>query len=821
MLIVDDEPQVLVALEDLLSEFFDVVATDDPARALRLAEQEPDLAVILSDERMPHMNGHELLARLRERCSAARLLVTGYADLQAIMRAINEGQIFAYVTKPWDAPDLTNKVVRAAEHFRLTQDLADERQLLHGLMNSMPDAIYFKDREHRFVRVNRGFLDMFGVADESRVIGARLSEMLDGSPVAHALELAEKPVLLGTEARCNAEHPHPRRGDDEPAWLSTTNAAIVSPSGAVIGLVGIARDVTDRVRAQSALQASEERLRLAFAASNAILFDCDLGTGEVSLLGPKDGPVPAAGARFDVAELERLVHPEDRSRVAEALSKHLQSRAPFQALELRALADSGEYRWFEIHGQATWDESGKALRLVGSSVDITTRKEHAAQAARLAFLSSHDEVTGLPNRQLLATELERRIALNRTSNTGAGALALFDLSRLRQVNESFGRQVGDDLLREMGARLSALAEANDLVARLDSSMFAVLLDRADAGKVGEWLRHVSVRLSQAFTLRPGELRVAVAAGVALFPNDGASAEELVAKARAAQEAAKRSGRAHCFYAPSMSSSTAERLKLESNLRRALVRSEFVLFYQPKVELRTGRVVGVEALLRWKDPERGLIAPGAFIPVLEETGMIADVGSWVLAEAARQYTQWKSAERTPPRIAVNVSALQLQQPNFLETLDAAISKHPEARHGLDLEITESVLAGDVEDNIQKMRAVKERGFKIAIDDFGTGYSSLRYLSRLPLDALKVDRTFVDAMAEDPQQMTIVTSIISLAQALGLKVIAEGVETTMQAHLLRLLRCDEMQGYLVSKPLPAPEAEPLLARVFEVQGSFAKT
>jgi EAL domain-containing protein (putative c-di-GMP-specific phosphodiesterase class I) len=269
----------------------------------------------------------------------------------------------------------------------------------------------------------------------------------------------------------------------------------------------------------------------------------------------------------------------------------------------------------------------------------------------------------------------------------------------------------------------------------------------------------------------------------------------------------------------MGGSTAERLKLESNLRRALARNEFMLHYQPKVELRSGRVVGVDALLRWTDPERGLISPGAFIPVLEETGMIIEVGSWVLAEAARQYTQWKEADQSPPRIAVNVSALQLQQPSFLEMLDGALARYPEARGGIDLEITESVLAGDVEDNIQKMKAVKERGFKIAIDDFGTGYSSLRYLSRLPLDALKVDRSFVDAMAEDPQQMTIVTSIISLAQALGLKVIAEGVETPVQAHLLRLLRCDEMQGYLISKPLPALDVEPLLPRTFEVRGSFA--
>jgi diguanylate cyclase (GGDEF)-like protein/PAS domain S-box-containing protein len=806
ILVVDDEPQILVALEDLLSDDFLVTATDEPERALKLAEQE-DIAVVLSDERMPRMMGHELFARLSERSAASRVLVTGFADLNAVVRAVNEGQIFAYVTKPWDSADLRQKVVRAAEHFQLTQALADERQLLHDLMNSVSDAIYFKDRDQRFVRVNRGFLDMFGLDTEESIVGARLSDVMPDSAVAHALEVAEQAVLLGTERRSNAEHPHPRPPNDEEAWLSTTSAALISANGDVVGLVGISRDVSDRVQAQNALRLSEERLRLAFAASNASLFDWNICTGELSLSGAGSGMLPASAQSFDVHSLEQAVHPDDRARLSETLTNHLERRLPFQALELRALTDNGTYRWFELNAQATWDSHGRATRLVGSSVDITTRKEHAAQAARLEFLASYDEVTALPNRSLLLGRLERRIASGE-----AAALAVLDISRLRQFNETFGRTTGDDLLREVASRLTNLVGSGDFVARLEGSSFGVLLEVEDDKRALEWLERAFAQLARPFVLHGGELHVAIAGGVAMFPTDGKSAEGLVANAGAALEAAKNHGQLYRFYAPTMNSRVAERLKLESDLRRALVRNELTLHYQPKVDLRTGQVTGLEALLRWNDPERGLVSPGEFIPVLEETGLIIEAGTWVLAEAARQYAEWMRRGHAPPRIAVNVSPLQLEQPGFVASLDAVLRQQPTARRGLDIEITESVLAGDVSGNIKKLEQARERGFKVAIDDFGTGYSSLRYLSRLPLDALKVDRSFVTTMVEDPQQTAIVTSIISLAQALRLKVIAEGVEVPMQAHLLRLLRCDEFQGYLVARPLPPEQVETMLDQRF---------
>jgi EAL domain-containing protein (putative c-di-GMP-specific phosphodiesterase class I) len=240
----------------------------------------------------------------------------------------------------------------------------------------------------------------------------------------------------------------------------------------------------------------------------------------------------------------------------------------------------------------------------------------------------------------------------------------------------------------------------------------------------------------------------------------------------------------------------------------------LLYYQPKVDLKTGRILGLEALIRWRDPDVGLVPPGKFIPLLEETELILPVGRWVIERAAKQYCEWGAQGVAAPRIAVNVSALQLAQRDFIASIDTALEHFPGAAAGLDIELTESVLMDDLTGNIDKLRAIKDRGLQVSIDDFGTGYSSLGYLSRLPLDALKIDRSFIENMADDPQQMSIVTAIISLAHSIDLKVIAEGVETATQAHLLRLLRCDQIQGYLLSRPEPAATIARLLEVPFEI-------
>jgi diguanylate cyclase (GGDEF)-like protein/PAS domain S-box-containing protein len=813
VLVVDDEPQVLVALQDLLEHDFDVQATDRPEQALRMAEDDPEIAVVVSDQRMPNMTGDQLLAKLRQHSNATRILCTGYADLQAVMRSVNEGKIFAYVTKPWDGVDLRLKVQHAADHFRLNLELAYEKQLLSDLMNSVPDAIFFKDEQQRYLRVNRAFLNSMNVSEEE-VLGKRLSDLMSDPELAERIELVERGILADGKARRDVLHfPLPGGGQRS---SSTTRAAVRSPEGKVIGLVGIAQDITDHVKAESALRVSEERLRLAFLASNTGLFDWNLETGE-TLYSPASDALKNAGetAVADFAALEARVHPDDRDRLRAVLNEHFDRRVPLKGHELRIKNLNDEYRWFEISAQAAWNDAGKPVRLVGATSDVTERKEHASRLARLDYLTHHDELTSLPNRALLATELARQLAASQARSEKLALIAV-DIVRFRNVNETLGRRGGNELLLEVARRLTGAIRPSDLVARFDSNSFMIVMTSVEhEASVAHWLEQTLLpALVQPVSIQGIELSLSAKAGLALFPSDGAAEDVLIANAEAALKQAKHSAQPYLFYAPSMNSRVAEKLRLETKLRRALAHEEFLLFYQPKIDLKSGAMVGMEALIRWRDPEVGLVPPGNFIPVLEETQLILQVGRWVMQRAAQQVAEWLAAGLTVPRIAVNVSALQLAQRDFVASVDSVVSRYPQAATSLDLELTESVLMDDLSGNIEKLRAAKERGLQIAIDDFGTGYSSLGYLSRLPLDALKIDRSFITNMADDPQQMSIVTAIISLAHSIDLKVIAEGVETPTQAQLLRLLRCDQIQGYLMARPQPADDVAKLLGQTFEI-------
>jgi EAL domain-containing protein (putative c-di-GMP-specific phosphodiesterase class I) len=311
-----------------------------------------------------------------------------------------------------------------------------------------------------------------------------------------------------------------------------------------------------------------------------------------------------------------------------------------------------------------------------------------------------------------------------------------------------------------------------------------------------------------FNVSGVELRVSAKLGIALFPNDAKDPETLLKNAEAALKKAERSNERYVFYAPEMTERVAEKLSLENQLRRALEREEFVLHYQPKVRLEGGEIVGVEALIRWRSPQLGLVPPMRFIPLLEETGLILPVGNWALARASLDHRSWVERKFRAPRVAVNISPLQLRQRDFVAIVEGAIIDGV-APTRIDLEITESLVMDDIKASIEKLKAVRQLGVRVAIDDFGTGYSSLGYLAQLPVESLKIDRSFIVNMQADANAMTLVSTIISLAHSLRLKVVAEGVETEEQAKFLRLLRCDEMQGYLFSKPLPEAELVKLLS------------
>jgi diguanylate cyclase (GGDEF)-like protein/PAS domain S-box-containing protein len=421
---------------------------------------------------------------------------------------------------------------------------------------------------------------------------------------------------------------------------------------------------------------------------------------------------------------------------------------------------------------------------------------------RLKYLAYYDELTGLANRSLL---LERVGQYLRGEAGGRHKIAilLIDLDRFKHINDSLGRPAGDALLKQVGEWLAQNRGDANLVARLGADHFGVVLPNVAPGRGLERLVEDMLKalIEHPFCVQDAVLRVSATVGIALFPNDGADAEALFTNAEAALKKAKDRGSRYLFYTAAMTNTVQGELSLETQLREAFEKEQFVLYYQPKISLANNKFTDAEALIRWNDPRTGLVLPGRFIRSLEETGLIYEVGRWVLGRALKDYVRWRAAGLPIGRIAVNVSPVQLRDPDFIAELSRIVSIDAHAAAGLELEITEGTIMEDITTSIASLRAIRAMGITIAIDDFGTGFSSLSYLAKLPIDTLKIDRSFVVEMTTGHEGLTLVSTIISLAHGLNLKVVAEGVESDEQFRLLRLLACDEMQGYLFSKPIPA--------------------
>jgi diguanylate cyclase (GGDEF)-like protein len=441
--------------------------------------------------------------------------------------------------------------------------------------------------------------------------------------------------------------------------------------------------------------------------------------------------------------------------------------------------------------------------------DISFALDHLKKAERLDYLSYFDAITDLPNRTLFLDRVEQRVH-SAHRDQEVFSIIMLDLERFGSINESLGRQAGDSLLRQLAQRLKQGLSETDILARLSADYFGIATRHdGKSANIAYILEKVLSEIqSQPFLIGGQELRVSARAGVSCYPADGQDTETLLRNAEAALKQAKLSGDKYLFYTPELNARVAETLTLENKLRRALEQEEFVLYYQPKVELKSGQICGLEALLRWNDPEVGLVPPLKFISLLEETGMILEVGRWALAKAVSDSRTWQANGLQSPRIAVNVSPIQLRQKDFVSMVAHVINGGESAAVKLELEITESLIMQDIEANIQKLRAIREMGIEVAIDDFGTGYSSLSYIAKLPVNVLKIDRTFIINMASNPDDLSIVSTIISLAHSLDLRVIAEGVDTEEQANLLRLLKCNEIQGFLFSPAVPAEKIEVFL-------------
>ena len=516
------------------------------------------------------------------------------------------------------------------------------------------------------------------------------------------------------------------------------------------------------------------------------------------------------------------VHPEDADRVRQACERAIANGDAF-AIEHRIVQSDGGLR--HVHQQVEvieYDASGGALHLAGAVHDITRRKDTEEQIRRLAYF---DTLTGLPNRLLFTEQLHK--ALADAERQGQQLAVLFvDLDHFKRVNDTLGHSAGDELLRVVSARLAQSVRPLDSIsrgsgerngnsiARLGGDEFIVMLsDLHGAVDAAAVARRLVAALTEPVTIQCTELYVSASVGIAMYPYDGTDIDTLLMNADTAMYRAKEAGRGGFqFYDRSMNARALERLVMETMLRRALERSEFVLHYQPRISLATGQIVGAEALIRWQHPERGLVSPREFITLAEETSLVIPIGEWALDEVCRQSAAWRTGGLTAVPVAVNLASTHLRERNLPELVSRMLALHGVPAGCLEIEVTESVLIADPELSLDTARRLNELGVRLSIDDFGTGYSSLSYLKRLPISALKIDQSFVRDLATDPDDAAIITAIIAMAHTLKLKVIAEGVETEAQRVFLKNNGCDEFQGYLMSRPVEAGE----FAQMLEQQG-----
>ncbi len=700
---------------------------------------------------------------------------------------------------------------------RVEHALRDSETSLAITLHSIGDAVIATDASGRVTRMNptaehlsgwtladardRPLADVFRIisADTRRTVADPVQRVMAHGQV---VGLANHTVLLARDGR---EY-----------QIADSAAPIRNAAGTIVGVVLVFSDVTEKYRVDETLRRSEERLQLALEATSEGLWDWNLSSGAVyrsSRYYELVGRRPDKGAS-DFEFFKTTVDPEDLPRVLSTIDAHRQGLTPSIDFDYRLAAASDPVKWLRVKGRAVErDADGVALRMIGTLADITQNKMAEEEINSLAF---YDPLTGLPNRRLLFDRLSQCAAAGSRSGKYA-ALLLIDLDNFKTLNDTHGHDVGDLLLQQVAQRLAECARKGDTVARLGGDEFILILEDLSRNlqeaatlteKVGMEILHA---LRDSYRIGLNEHRSTASMGATLFVGARATIDELLKQADLALYKSKEKGRnTLSFFDPAMQTIILQRSALEAGLRKAIVDNQLVLHYQPQVA-GEGEVTGVEALVRWRHPERGTVSPIEFISLAEDTGLILPLGRWVLEAACDQLALWaKNSDLAHLTMAVNVSARQIREPYFVEEVLAVVGRAGANPHRLKLELTESLLVDNVEDIIEKMFALKAKGVGFSLDDFGTGYSSLSYLKLLPLDQLKIDRSFVRDILVDPNDAAIARTIVALAATLGLGVIAEGVETRAQKDFLAKEGCHAYQGYLFSRPLPLEEFEEYVRR-----------
>jgi diguanylate cyclase (GGDEF)-like protein/PAS domain S-box-containing protein len=714
---------------------------------------------------------------------------------------------------------------------------ADERLSLQTLIDWVPAILWVKDVKSRFIIANKASATKIGRAGPEDMIG-KIDFELHPSEIAQEYFADERRIVETGQPMIEKEE-YVIDASGVKTWITTTKVPIRNDKNEIFGLIGISRDITDR-RLADALRDGQAQILEMIAMSApledvldhlVLLVESQFKgiIGSVLLLDEtgtrlRRGAAPSLPDSYAKAIDGLRIGPRASSSGTAAYRREAVFASDIMTDPLwqdyKSLASEHGLRscWstpilthrgavvgtFAVYSRDVREPTDAEMGLINVATRIAgIAIERKLAEDRIQFMANHDALTGLPNRTLLQDRLSQAILHARRYDRWVTALFV-DLDNFKLVNDSLGHNAGDDLLKIAAKRMVHCLRATDTVVRLGGDEFVIVLSDQpkDAGLISETVQKIQSAIEEPVRLEGHDLRVSSSIGIANYPDDGMDVDTLLANADAAMYRAKEVGRDNFqFYTPELNSKVHGRFLMQGELRNALARSEFVLHYQPQVDLRTGRVFAVEALIRWNHPKLGMVPPSKFIPMAEETGLIVPIGDWVLREACRQNKAWQNAGLPPMAVSVNVSARQFRERELVSRVGRALDDSALEAKYLELELTESLILQDVDLAVATMKDLQGLGVLLSIDDFGTGYSSLSALRTFPVARLKIDKSFVDGILLNENDKAVAGAVISLGQTLNLRVIAEGVETEEQAAFLRNVNCDEMQGYLFSKPLPA--------------------
>ena len=697
--------------------------------------------------------------------------------------------------------------------------LEKNEQRFRDLTELSADWYWEQDAEFRFLDMSIGAQTRVGIPPQSFIGKHRWDfpwfNMTEADWAAHRAALERHEPFRDLQLRR-------REAGGEVTIISVSGKPMFDAQGRFTGYRGVGRNITQRKRTKRSLREIVERFRSLTELSSDWYWEMD---AELRFTYVSEGIRKVRGVAPESLIGKRRWDSTDIVGGDEEMARHratMEAHLPFKDFVLARTNADGKVTHVSHTGKPIFDDQGIFRGYRGVARDISARVRAEVDLARMAH---YDALTGLPNRTLLQRRLKRAMARADRGQTLLAVMFL-DLDQFKEINDSLGHAVGDAVLKEIALRLESCLRATDTVARLGGDEFTIVLE--DVRTVEEIAR-VSDKLLQAIAERAEvsghELHLSTSIGVTVYPLDDHDADALLRNADLAMYHAKQEGRNNVqFFAQDMSERTEKRVDLLGRLRGAIARNELLLHYQPQVDVRGGGITGVEALLRWNDPERGLVPPMHFIPLAEDTGLILAIGEWVLREACGQAKRWLDAGYGPLTMAVNLSPRQFRQKNLVQMVAAILAETGLPAECLELEITESSMMHRAEEAVVGLRALHALGVQISLDDFGTGYSSLAYLHRFPVHTLKVDQSFVRDIKSDRDDAAIVSTVITLARQMGLRALAEGVETEAQLAFLRARGCDSFQGYLFCRPQPAAQIEVLLAhhrKRFAAPGTHSRT